>query len=218
MKFTIMGFNQQSMIDLKLDLKDAMILRYFVDFKGSNNMKTTIHNNEEYYWLYYEKVIEDIPMIKIKDTTTLGRRLKVLCSKGLLERFIDKQKNSMTYYKLGMQYERLINSKTDKVNKPVSKSKEEPKHKYGEFKHILLTDKQLESLKNKFTNWEWHISNLDEAIEMHGYKYQNHYLTMLKWAKSDKKKQQSKKPKMQTHGYEDIDANVWFDNLDSVEI
>jgi hypothetical protein len=55
------------------------------------------------------------------------------------------------------------------------------KHKYGEYKHVLLTDNELERLKNDFTNYEELINYLDEYIEMKGYKAKNHNLAIRKW-------------------------------------
>ncbi len=60
-----------------------------------------------------------------------------------------------------------------------------PKHEYGEFGHVLLSDDELEKLKQRFPDYEAKITNLDEAIEQHGYKYKNHYLTIIKWARKD---------------------------------
>lgn len=61
----------------------------------------------------------------------------------------------------------------------------EVKHKYGEYKHVLLTDDQKEKLKEKFGNKKAQdlVKELDEGIELKGYKYKNHYLAILKWAK-----------------------------------
>ena len=55
------------------------------------------------------------------------------------------------------------------------------KHKYGEYKHVLLTDKELEKLKNDYDNYEELIKYLDEYIEMKGYKAKNHNLAIRKW-------------------------------------
>lgn len=66
--------------------------------------------------------------------------------------------------------------------------KEKPtRHKYGEYKNVLLSDEDLDKLKAKFPNdWEERIENLSEGIELKGYKYKNHYLAICKWAKADK--------------------------------
>jgi len=59
--------------------------------------------------------------------------------------------------------------------------KKDIKHKYGEYKNVLLTDNELDKLKNKYNNWEELIKYLDEYIEMKGYKAKSHYLCIIKW-------------------------------------
>jgi hypothetical protein len=56
-----------------------------------------------------------------------------------------------------------------------------PKHKYGEYKNVLLTDEELEKLKSNYNNWEDLITYLYEYIEMKGYKAKSHYLCIKKW-------------------------------------
>jgi len=55
------------------------------------------------------------------------------------------------------------------------------KHKYGEYKNVLLKDEELQSLKGKYENWKELITYLDEYIEMKGYKAKSHYLCIKKW-------------------------------------
>lgn len=55
------------------------------------------------------------------------------------------------------------------------------KHKYGEYKHVLLKDEELQRLQKDYSNWEELITYLDEYIEMKGYKAKNHYLAIKKW-------------------------------------
>lgn len=55
------------------------------------------------------------------------------------------------------------------------------KHKYGTYKHVLLKDEELQSLKDTYSNWEELINYLDEYIEMKGYKAKSHYLCIKKW-------------------------------------
>ncbi len=61
------------------------------------------------------------------------------------------------------------------------------KHKYGEYNHVLLTDKQYEELKTCVDDRELWITRLDEYIETTGKTYKNHKLTMVNWNKKDKK-------------------------------
>ena len=63
------------------------------------------------------------------------------------------------------------------------KSTKEPKHRYGEYQHVLLTDTETEKLK---TEYGVQLANeavtfLDEYIEMKGYSAKSHYLCIRKW-------------------------------------
>ena len=56
------------------------------------------------------------------------------------------------------------------------------KHKFGQFQHVLLSDTQLQKLKEEYpSQWLDLITYLDEYIEMKGYKAKNHYLAIKKW-------------------------------------
>lgn len=71
----------------------------------------------------------------------------------------------------------------------LEKEQEKPKntkHKYGDYKNVLLTDEELEKLKERFpTDWNERIQRLDGGIELKGYKYKSHYLAILKWSEKD---------------------------------
>lgn len=64
------------------------------------------------------------------------------------------------------------------------------KHKYGEYKHVLLTDREMELLQNDYEQEiiSGAIKILDEYIEMKGAKYKSHYLALKKWAISEAQK------------------------------
>ena len=69
------------------------------------------------------------------------------------------------------------------------KPEKETKHTYGTYKNVLLSDGDLEKLKQKYPfNYTEKIESLSEGIELKGYKYKNHYLAVLKWAENGKKK------------------------------
>lgn len=61
------------------------------------------------------------------------------------------------------------------------------KHKYGEFNNVLLTDDELEKLKTEYSDWEQRIDKLSIYIGSTGKKYKSHYLTILSWARKEKK-------------------------------
>ena len=56
------------------------------------------------------------------------------------------------------------------------------KHKYGEYQHVLLTDKEHTHLLELYgDSLDEHIKILDEYIETSGKKYKNHSLVIQKW-------------------------------------
>lgn len=56
------------------------------------------------------------------------------------------------------------------------------KHKYGEYQHVLLTDKEHTHLVELYgSSLDEHIKILDEYIETSGKKYKNHSLVIQKW-------------------------------------
>lgn len=63
------------------------------------------------------------------------------------------------------------------------------KHKYGEFKNVLLTDEEYEKLKARFpTDYDAKIETLSKGKERKGYKYKSDYLAVIDWAERDQKK------------------------------
>lgn len=75
-----------------------------------------------------------------------------------------------------------VSGETDPLPEPKKAKKEKPvKHKYGEYKNVLLTDEELDKLKTKFPDWEERIERLSLYIESKGAKYKSHYATILSW-------------------------------------
>lgn len=70
-----------------------------------------------------------------------------------------------------------------------------PKHKYGEFQHVLLTDKEHTHLLDLYgDSLDEHIKILDEYIETSGKKYKNHSLVIQKWVHDEWMKRNKDKP------------------------
>ena len=58
--------------------------------------------------------------------------------------------------------------------------KKPPKHKYGEYKNVLLTDDELHKLKTEYSDYEERIERLSAYIESSGRKYKSHYAVLGK--------------------------------------
>lgn len=63
-----------------------------------------------------------------------------------------------------------------------------PKHKHGEYKHVLLTSDEYLRLCEEWGEPELlrMIKELDEGIEIKGYKYKNHNLALRRWKSNEK--------------------------------
>lgn len=71
---------------------------------------------------------------------------------------------------------------------PPKKSKAKPiRHKYGEYKNVLLSDEQMEKLKTEFPNdYQERIERLSEYCESSGKTYKNYLATIRSWARKEK--------------------------------
>ena len=62
---------------------------------------------------------------------------------------------------------------------------------YGEFKNVRLTDAERDKLIEKYeeSGFNERVAELSEGIASKGYKYKNHYATLLAWDRKNKKKE-----------------------------
>lgn len=69
------------------------------------------------------------------------------------------------------------------------------KHKYGEYQHVLLTDKEHTHLVELYgSSLDEHIKILDEYIETSGKNYKNHSLVLQKWVHDEWTKRNKNNP------------------------
>lgn len=74
-----------------------------------------------------------------------------------------------------------VKEKAMEEEKP--KKKKEPKHRYGEFNHVTLTEKEYNTLVGEYGEQKvlLAIKNMDEYCEMKGKSYKSYYLALRKW-------------------------------------
>lgn len=86
--------------------------------------------------------------------------------------------------KVSIDKDRLDKDKeNNNSNELLQKKAKPPKHKYGEYQHVLLTDKERDNLFNKYGESETleAIRFLDEYIEEKGYQSKSHNLSIQRW-------------------------------------
>ena len=102
------------------------------------------------------------------------------------------------------EYKNIKKDKKDKNNKNDKKSTP-TRYRYGEFQKVLLSDDELDKLKQEYGTGTTDacITFLDEYIEMKGYKAKNHYLCIRKWVVDAVNERKAKKPQSR---------NDWIDD------
>ena len=59
------------------------------------------------------------------------------------------------------------------------------KHKHGEYTNVLLTDDELDKLKQEYPDWKERIERLSSYVASTGKRYKSHYATIRNWARKD---------------------------------
>lgn len=114
MQFSFLGFSVEKAMDLKLDMKDMAILRYFVDFRETGRMKAEIIDGKSYYWVNYNSLAEEMPYLELGKKAIMTRMLK-LRDLGILIHYTKKEGGTFSFFTIGPKYIELISTnKNDK--------------------------------------------------------------------------------------------------------
>ena len=114
MKLSILDYNQKIAVSFGLDMNDLILIRWFIDYRNTDEMNEVIFDGKAYYWVNYKKVIENLPILKIKSKDVLRRRFKKLCDCKILEFRLEKNtKGTFTYYRTGPAYITLVYDMTN---------------------------------------------------------------------------------------------------------
>jgi hypothetical protein len=83
------------------------------------------------------------------------------------------------------------------------------RHKYGEYKNVLLSDEDYSKLINEFPyDYMERIERLSEYMASTGKSYKNHLATIRNWAKKDVK---TDKPKTEYNRFMDELKDIYFE-------
>lgn len=95
-----------------------------------------------------------------------------------------------------VSYHDTLTNRTTNREETKKEAEEEIKdvrHKYGEYKNVLLSDTDMEKLKAEFpTDYEERIERLSGYIAQSGKSYKNYLATIRNWARKDKAKETQK--------------------------
>ena len=108
-------------------------------------------------------------------------------------------------------YENPIQSESESNPNTNARSASAPtRHKYGEYQNVLLSDEDLEKLKEEFPNdWAKRIERLSEYISSTGKSYKNHLATIRSWAKRDKPGEKQQRSSRQAKSWDDLPDGIF---------
>lgn len=107
MKYTIHGFSQKVAIEMNLKNEELLLLRWFIDFMGTNRMKKFFIDDECFYWVRYDAILEDLPILDCKKRAVAGK-FKRLVDADVLKNRTLKQGGTYSVYAIGAKYESLV--------------------------------------------------------------------------------------------------------------
>lgn len=169
-------------ISSKLKISESKIYRIINEFKSEQQIEQQTSNKSSLItilnWNRYQQTEQQIETQMNNKWTTSEQQVNT-------NKNVKNDKNVKN--NIISASEEASSADTAKANR---------KHKYGEYKNVLLKDEELQTLKENYQNWEELIKYLDEYIEMKGYKAKSHYLCIKKWVVDAVKRNQPKKQEM----------------------
>lgn len=150
----------------------------------------------------------------------MGRCVWIVCD---YPRFENPSMDTPSLDKSNLDYEPQLSTKESSTNKPNTKessTKREPRHKFGEYKNVLLSDSDMEKLKTEFpTDWGERIERLSYYMESKGVSYKNHLATIRNWARKDKEEKRGAVSRETSSGFDKkIDDDYYYQSSGDEEL
>lgn len=170
------------------DLKLLIAKRFVIGFQSGvivikhwrmhNTLRKDRYNPTQYH--------EEFALLDIKDNNAYTEKIDTLATTWQPNGNQLETQYSIDKYRLveGSINKNSIEESATDINVG-SKSSKPVKHKYGEYKNVLLTDEELDRLKDEFSDWEERIERLSSYVASTGKSYKSHYATIKNWARKD---------------------------------
>jgi len=156
------------------------LVSYITDWKEHNKIRGDRKIDSIYKDLLLQ-IVPDVDLVKKKQRADVK---KIGDGQLMDNQWTDNGQPTDGIGKVRLGKDRLGEVSIGKDNiQDTSKATKKVKHKYGEYKHVLLTDDEYTKLINDFGSSLAleSITYLDEYVEMKGTKYKSHYLAIRKW-------------------------------------
>jgi len=93
MIYSYFGLQQQKLVEWGLDIRDAAIIRYLIDFMHSGRMTKKVFDKKDYFWVHYDTILKDMYILEMTKIH-LRRLLKNYEKIGLLEHYLYREPGS----------------------------------------------------------------------------------------------------------------------------
>lgn len=168
-------------------LGDAEIGRLFIAMLEytERGAEPDFRGNERFIWptakLQIDRTVEEYNNIcnKNRENGKKGGRPK---NPAVFE---ENPKNPAVFLETQKSQDKDKDKDKDKDNISPKINKKPPKHKYGKYSNVLLSDDDLAALKAEFSDWEKRIERLSEYKASTGKVYKNDLATIRNWARRD---------------------------------
>ena len=157
---------------------------------GKDSVESAIKELKKNGYLRVEKIYPNANSNRIQYQYTFFENPQEVDFQPLENQGIEKQSVETQVLENPYTYKDTNKPNTNKFN-----TNKQSKHKYGEYSHVLLTDKEHTHLLDLYgDSLNEHIKILDEYIETSGKKYKNHSLVIQKWVHDEWMKRNKDKP------------------------
>ena len=157
---------------------------------GKDSVESAIKELKKNGYLRVEKIYPNANSNRIQYQYTFFENPQEVDFQPLENQGIEKQVVETQVLENPYTYKDTNKPNTNKLN-----TNKQSKHKYGEYSHVLLTDKEHTHLLDLYgDSLDEHIKILDEYIETFGKKYKNHSLVIQKWVHDEWMKRNKDKP------------------------
>lgn len=157
MRYSILGFSQEELIKYNIDMTDVLLLDYIQKALSQPSMVKTVKDAQPYVWLQHSKILEDLPILNIKESM-LKKRIAKLVEMDLIQSITTANtqgRGSRSYYTITEAFEALQMTECKKlpvVERPSIKNST-PYNKLNIDNNTNISKDILESSALKQTQW-----------------------------------------------------------------
>lgn len=172
MKYSVLGFNQAAVTKLvgnhngktvKLDVTDLLILQNVADFMNRPNIIKYTIEDKTYFSIQYSVIIEDLPIIDIKQQALRDRMDKMVALGTLEKRVVKNAAGTWVAFRLGEKYESLKYTPTSSETTPTGSQL--PVQEYQTTTHNTNITKTSSKKKEKKDNNSYYLKKKERSSD-----------------------------------------------------